>query len=149
MIFKAKDMLRKAKKNHPTILSRWKTDEECRKSLGFIDIGKKEIMFHDQIALVRHDFPATKAERIRNSKHGVLSTNAEGPQPPRQQRPDDAAAKKECQRLQDAYMAETKQLYKPIHPSKQMRQNPNQQFKGSEDYDYIVDRKTGWKWYKE
>ena len=56
--------------------------------------------------------------------------------------------KRECQRLQDDYMAETKQLYKPSHPSKQMRQNPNQQFEGSEDYDYVVDRKTGWKWYK-
>ena len=41
------------------------------------------------------------------------------------------------------------ELYKPIHSSKQMRQNPNQQFEGSEDYDYVVDRKTGWKWYKE
>ena len=29
------------------------------------------------------------------------------------------------------------------------RQNPSQQFDGSEDYDYVVDRKTGWKWYKE
>ena len=46
-------------------------------------------------------------------------------------------------------LAETKQLYRPIHPSKRMRQNPNKQFEGSEDYDYVVDRKTGWKWYKE
>ena len=29
-----------------------------------------------------------------------------------------------------------------------MRQNPIQQFEGSEDYDYVVDRKTGWKWHK-
>ena len=56
---------------------------------------------------------------------------------------------RECQRLQDEFLAAAKQLYKPIHPSKQMRQNPNQQFEGSEDYDYVVDRKTGWKWYKE
>ena len=54
---------------------------------------------------------------------------------------------RECQRQQDEFWAETKQLYKPIYPSKQMRQNPNQQFEGSEDY--VVDRKTGWKWYKE
>ena len=32
---------------------------------------------------------------------------------------------RECQRLQDEQMAETKQLYKPNHPSKQMRQNPS------------------------
>ena len=95
MFFKAKDMLRKAKKkNHPTILSRWKTDEEYRKSLGLIDIGKKESMLYDQIALEKHDSSATKAERIRNSKRWVLSINAEGPQLPRQQRPDYAAAKK-------------------------------------------------------
>ena len=30
-----------------------------------------------------------------------------------------------------------------------MRQNPNQQFEGSEDYDCVVDRETAWKWYKE
>ena len=71
MFFKAKDMLRKAKNkkngHHPTILSRWKADEEYRKSLGFIGIGEKEIMFYDQIALEKHDFTATKAERIQNS----------------------------------------------------------------------------------
>ena len=96
-----------------------------------------------------HDYIATKAERIQNSKHWVLSINAEGPQLPRQQRPGCAAAQRECQRQQDESVSETKQLYKPIHPSKQMRQNPNQQFDGSEDYDYVVDRKTRWKWYKE
>ena len=77
--------------------------------------------------------------------------NGEGPQLPqlpRQQRPGHAAAKRECQRLQDEYKAETKQLYKPIHPSKQLRQNPNQQCEWSEVYDF-VDRKTGWKLYKE
>ena len=46
-------------------------------------------------------------------------------------------------------MAAKGQLYTPIHPSKQRRQNLNQQFEGSEEYDYVVDRKTGWKWYKE
>ena len=103
MFFKAKHMLRKAqKKNHPTILSRWKADEEYRKSLGLIDIGEKEIMRYDPIALENHDFIVTKVERIRNTKHWVLSINAEGKQPPRQLRPDYTAAKRECQRLQDA-----------------------------------------------
>ena len=40
MFFKAKDMLIKAKKekngNHPTILSRWKADEEYRKSVQIV-----------------------------------------------------------------------------------------------------------------
>ena len=61
--------------------------------------------------------------------------NAEGPQLPRQLRQDYKEAKRECQRLQDKHMAETKQLYKPIHPSKQMRQNPKQHFEGREVYD--------------
>ena len=149
MFFKAKDMPRKAKKNHPTLLSRWKAQQSYRSSLEEHGIGEKEIMLYDQIALEKHDYTATKAERIQNSKYWVLSINAEGPQLPRQQRPDYAAAKRECQRLQDEYMAETKLLYKPTYPIKQMRQNPNQQFEGSEDYDNVVDRKTGWKWYKQ
>ena len=105
MFFKAKDMQRKAKNkkngNHPRILSRWTADEEYPKSLGFIGIGEKEIMLHDQIALDKHDYTATKAERIRNSKRWVLSINDEGPLLPRQQRPDYEAAIRECQRLQD------------------------------------------------
>ena len=114
-----------------------------------LGIGEKEIMLYGHIALEKHDYTATKSEWIQNTKHWVISINVEGPQLPRQQRPDYAAAKRECQRLQDEYMAETKQLCKPIHPSKQMHQNPNQQFERSEDYDYVVDRKTRWKWYKE
>ena len=85
--FKAKDMLRKANKkkngNHPTILSRWKEQESYRTSLAKHNIGEKEIMLHDQIALDNHDFKATKADRKHNSKHWVLSINAEGPQIPR------------------------------------------------------------------
>ena len=73
MFWKAKDMLRKGKNdqngNHPTTLSRWKADEDYRKSLGFIGIGEKEIRMHDQIALENHDCIATKAERTQYSKH--------------------------------------------------------------------------------
>ena len=49
----------------------------------------------------------------------------------------------------DESMAETKQFYKPIHPIKQRRQNQTQHFEGSEEYDNVVDPKTGWKCYKE
>ena len=84
MFFKAKDMLRKAKKkNHPTTLSRWKAQLSFRTSLAEHGIGEKEIILHDQIALENHDYTATKAERIQNSNHWVLSINAEGPQLPR------------------------------------------------------------------
>ena len=60
MFFKAKDMLRKAQNkengHHPTILSRWKADEEHRKSSVFIGIGEKEIMHYDRSAFEKHDF---------------------------------------------------------------------------------------------
>ena len=97
MFFKAKDMLRKAKKknrNHPINLSEWKAQESYRTSLAKRNIGEKEIMLYDQNASENHDYIATKAERIQNSKHWVLSTNAEGPQLPQQQCPDYAAAKR-------------------------------------------------------
>ena len=98
MFFAAKDMPRKAKnkKNgiHPTILSRWKAQESYRTSFAKHNNGEKEIMLYDQIALENHDYTTAKVERTQNSKHWVLSINAEGPQLPRQQRPDHAEAKK-------------------------------------------------------
>ena len=42
----------------------------------------------------------------------------------------------------------TGQLYTPIHLCKRRRQNPNQHLEGREEYDYVVNRKTGWKWYE-
>ena len=36
-----------------------------------------------------------------------------------------------------------------IHPSKQRRQNPNQEFEGGEEYEYAFEPKTGWTWYEE
>ena len=70
-------MLRKAKikknGNHPTILSSWKAQESCRTSLAKHNVGEKEIMLYDQIALENHDCTATKVERIQNSKRWVLS----------------------------------------------------------------------------
>ena len=122
----------------PTILDRWKAQQSYRSSLKEHDIGEKQIVLYDQIALEKHDYTATKAERIRYSQKWVLSINAEGSQLPRQHRPDYEEAKRGCQGLQDAYMAETKQLHIPVHPSKKRRrQNPNQQFEGSEEYDYV------------
>ena len=76
MFFKAKDTLKKAKKNHPTILSKWKAKQSYQTSLEEHGVGEKEIMLYDQIALEKHDHTATKAEQIQNSKHWVLSINA-------------------------------------------------------------------------
>ena len=82
-------------------------------------------MLYDQIALENHDYIATKAQRIQNSKHWVLSINADGPLPPRQQRPDYAAAKRECQRLQDE-----------LHGGNKAVLQTNER---SEDCDYVVE----------
>ena len=72
MFFRVKDMPIKAKNkkngNHPTILAKWKAQESYRRSLAEHNIGEKEIMFYDQIALEYHDYIATKAERIQKFK---------------------------------------------------------------------------------
>ena len=61
-------MLKKARQekhgSHPTILSRWQEQEGYRRSLAELNIGEKEIMLYDRIALERHDYTATRAERL-------------------------------------------------------------------------------------
>ena len=59
-------MLKKARqeKTWQTILSRWYDQEEYRKSLAEHDIGEREVMLFGRIALERHDYTATKAERL-------------------------------------------------------------------------------------
>ena len=69
-------MLKKARQgkhgNHPTILSMWYEQEGYQKSLAENHIGEKEIMRYDRIALERHDFSATRAERLQKAKHWDL-----------------------------------------------------------------------------
>ena len=71
MFYRTKQMLKKARRakhgNHPTILSRWYEQEGYRKSLAEHNIGEKEFMLFDRIALERHDETATKAERLQNA----------------------------------------------------------------------------------
>ena len=59
MFFKAKEMLKKARQekhdSHPTMLSRWQEQEGYRRALAEHNIGEKEIMLYDRIALERHD----------------------------------------------------------------------------------------------
>ena len=96
-------------------------------------------MLYDRIALEKHVHVATKAERIQNSKHWILTINAEGPQQPLNQRPDFAQAKRECKRLHDEHLARTQEENRTIPRSQQIRQRNGQQFKGNEEYDYAVD----------
>ena len=54
--------------------------------------AKKENMLYDRIAFERHDFSATRAERLHNAKRWVLRLNADGPQKPLRQRQEFADA---------------------------------------------------------
>ena len=128
---------------HPTILSRW-----YRNSLYAIGWREKHIMLYDRIALEKHIYVATKAERIQNSKHRILTLNTEGPQQPLNQRPDFAPAKRECKRLHDEHLAKTQEEYRTIPRSQQVRQRKGQQFEDNEEYDYAVDPETGWRFHK-
>ena len=145
-------MLKKARQRkhgrHPTIISRWYASESYRNSLYTIGWREKHIMLYDRIALEKHIYVATKAERIQNSKHWILTLNAEGLQQPLNQRPDFAPAKRECKQLHDEHLARTQQDYRTIPRSQQVRQRKGQQFEGNEEYDNAVDPKTGRRFYK-
>ena len=114
MYHTAQHMIKKARQkqhgNHPTILSRWYASESFRDSLSEIGWKEKDIMLSDRIALEKYVSVATKAERIQNSNHWILTLNAEGPQQPLNQRPDFAQAKKECKRWHDEHLARTQTI---------------------------------------
>ena len=135
-------MLKKARQeehgSHPTILSRWYAQEKFRDSLAKHNVGEKEVMFFDRIAFERH----------QNPKHWIPRLNADGPQMRLRQRPEFAAALKQCIEMQDAHLAETRQSLRPIRPEQQ-RQGQDQQFEEGENFDYYVDRMTGWRHYRE
>ena len=113
---------------------------------------RKHIMLYDRIALEKHFYKARRAERIQNSKHWILTINEDGPQQPLNQRPqqplnqrpDFAQAKRESKRLHVEHLARTKEEYTTIP----RRQRKGQPFEGIEEYDYAVDPKTEWRFYK-
>ena len=105
-------------------------------------------MLRDRIASKKHFCVATRAERIQNSKHWILTLNKEGPQQPLNQRPDYAQAKRECKRLHDEHLARAQEENRTIPHSQQVRQRKGQPFEGIEEYDYAVDPKTRWRFYK-
>ena len=140
MYFKAQEMLYKAgqKKHggHSSIFARWHS--------GWTE---QDIMQFDRLALDNHSHVTTKAEMIRNSEHWILKLNQDGTQRPLNQRPDFAQTKRKCKRLHDEYMAGTQQEYRTILRSQQVRQR-KKQFEGIEEYDCVVDPRTGWRFYK-
>ena len=143
MYYQARQMLQKARQGkygrHPTILSRWYGDADYRKSLSAIGWKEHHIMLYDRIALVKHLYVATEAERIQNSKHWTLTLNADGgTQQSLNERPDFAQAQRECKRLHDEHLARTQEEYRAIPRSQQVRQRKGQQFEGNEEHDYAV-----------
>ena len=134
---------------YSSILERWHDDYACTKSLSDIGWTEEHIMLHDRIALENHQYVATRDERIHNSKHWILKLDQDGAQPPLNQRPDFAQAKRECKRLHDENMAKTQQEYRTIPRNQRVRQRKGQAFEGIEEYDYAVDPRTGWMFYKE
>ena len=56
-------------------------------------VVEKEVMLYDRIALERHDYAATRAERLQNAKLWVLRLTADGTQEPLRQRHDFAGAR--------------------------------------------------------
>ena len=105
-------------------------------------------MFYDRIALSRHDYSVTRAERLQNAKQWILRLNADGPQMSLRQGPEFVDALRQCLKMQDAHLAETQHSLRPIRPQHQQRQRQDQQFEGGENFDYYVDRKTGWWYYR-
>ena len=98
------------------------------------------LMLYYRIALGKHIYVATRAERIQNSKYWILTINEEGgTQQSLNQRPDFAQAKRESKRLHDEHLARTQEEYRAILRSQQVRQRKEQQFEGIEEYDYAVD----------
>ena len=78
MYYQAKEMLEKAHQGkhgrHPTILSRWYADESYRTSLSAIGWREHHMMLYDRIAVEKHIYVATRAERVQNSKRWILTT---------------------------------------------------------------------------
>ena len=99
---------------------------------------------YDRVALEKHIYVATRAERIKHSKHWILKANAEGrTQQSLNQRTDFVQANRECKRLHDEHLARTQQNYRDIPRSQQICQREGQQFDGNEENDYAIDPKTG------
>ena len=111
--------------------------------------GEEHIKLYDRIALEEHIDVTTRADRIQNSKHWILTLNAKGPKQSLNQRPDFAQAKREFTRLHDEHLTRTQQQYRDILRSQQIRQRKGHQSEGNEEYDYVVDPNTRWRFYKE
>ena len=141
MCSKAQEMLQKAVKINMDIHSCEMAQRLQVQTL--VDTHWMEWAGHHAIwqkCLGNHSHVATKAERLRNSEHWILTLKQEGAQQPLHQRLDFAQAKRECKRLHDEYLARTQQEYRTIPRSQQVRQKRTSVRRNFEEYDCAVVR---------
>ena len=113
MYYQAKQMLEKARRGHPTILSRWHV-----RNIGFSQHMQKEDLNHQSINTTQSTTRLCSSEK----RMQTIARRAPGKDPTRIQ----------------------------IHSSQQqIRQRKGQQLDGNEEYEYAVDPKTGWRFYKQ
>ena len=96
-------------------------------------------MLYDRIAWEKHIYVATKAERIQNPKHRVLSLNEDLSN----HAINDLTLLKRQEKAKDCTMSTWQGPKKKISipRSQQVRQRKGQQFEGNEKYDCTVDPK--------
>ena len=89
------------------ILSRWYARKGYRESLTEYTIDEKEVMLFDRIALERHDYTATRAERLQNVKHWIVRLNTDRSHERLRQRSEFVDTFKKDMKIQDVLLTET------------------------------------------
>ena len=145
-------MLEKARQQkhgrHPMILSRWYASQSKRDSLCAIGWREKHIMLYDRIDLEKYIYVTRKAERIQNTKHWILTLNTEGPQ---HHSINDPTLLKRKERMQTIARRAPGKDPRRIqnHSSQSTNKTANRTtIEGIEEYDFAVDPKTGWRFYR-
>ena len=152
MFYRTKQMLKHAKQkkhgSHPTILSRWYAQEKVPRFVGKARYRRKRSHAFRSHRSWKTRLYSSESWAVAERQTWILRLNADGPQKPLRQRPQFAAALKQCLKMQDAHLAEMQRSLRPIRPEHQQRQRQNQQFEGGENFDCTVDRKTGWRFHR-
>ena len=153
MFFKTKEMLQKARQekhgSHPTILARWCAQENTEIRWKNTIVTKKKSCFTIVSLLNDMIIQPHELSGYRTPNIGPFVWMLMDPKKRLRQRPEFAAALKQCLKMQNGHLAETQQSLKPIRPEHQQRQRHDQHFEGGENFDYYVDRKNGWRYYRE
>ena len=123
------------------MLSRWYACDEHRKSLSDIGWREHHIIFYDMIALEKHDYTATRAERIQILENWILAAQMLKEELSHHSINDPTVLKRKenANDCMTSTWQRTQQEYRDIPRSQR------QQYEGHEDLDYVVDPNTGWR----